>query len=75
MNEMIRALLASAKGNPVGLVMAMIALACYGGGQKLTESALEPWGTILQGLAGVLVLIAGAWVGRAKPQPPEDPPQ
>jgi hypothetical protein len=68
---MIQALLANAKGNPIGLVLAAVALVCYGGGQKLSESAVEPFGTILQGLAGVLVLIAGAWMKKKPEEPPK----
>jgi hypothetical protein len=70
MNELLRNLLGNAKGNPVGVVLAGLALVCYGGGQKLSEALVEPFGTILQGVAGVLVLVAGAWVGKKK-EPPQ----
>lgn len=71
MTEMIKQLLENAKGNPIGIVLAVIALACYGGGQSLTSHAVEPFGTILQGLSGVLVLIAGAWMKRKPPEGPK----
>ncbi len=74
MLDMIKAMLAGATNNPVGLFLAMCALAFYGGGQKLSESAVEPFGTIMQGFAGVLVLIAGAWMKRKPPTPPGTPP-
>jgi hypothetical protein len=67
MSELLRQLLVNAKGNPVGLVLASVALVCYGGGQKLSEALVEPFGTILQGVAGLLVLVAGAWAKRQEP--------
>ena len=72
MLPMITALLSKAKDNPVGLVLAAVALVLYKGGEAMPED-LEPFRAIVMGLGGVMVLVAGAWIGRAK-KPPEPPP-
>jgi hypothetical protein len=71
MKTLLAALSEKAKGNPVGVVLASLAIAVYGGGEALSEMAVEPWGTIVKGVGGLLCLVAGAWVARSKP--PEDP--
>ena len=76
MKELLASVMEKAKGNPVGLVLAAIAIAVYGGGEALSGANVEPWGTIIKGLGGVIVLIAGAWVSKSKPKDPPaaDPP-
>lgn len=64
MKELFAALADKAKGNPAGVALATCSIAIYGGGEALSGVHLEPWGTILQGIAGVLCLVAGAWVSK-----------
>lgn len=72
MKALLATLTEKAKGNPVGVVLASLSIAVYGGGDALTEMAVEPWGTIVKGVGGVLCLVAGAWVAKSKQQ---DPPK
>lgn len=72
MIPMITALITKAKDNPVGLVLAAVALVLYKGGESMPED-LEPFRAIVMGIGGVMVLVAGAWIGRKKKmEPPPD---
>lgn len=74
MLPIVTALISKAKDNPVGLVLAAIALVLYKGGEAMPED-LEPFRAIVMGLGGVMVLVAGAWIGRKKPPDDQGPPQ
>jgi hypothetical protein len=60
------------KGHPVAMVLAGIGLAVWGGGSTLSDTQIEPWGTLLQGLGALIGVIAGAIVTLAKKK---EPPQ
>ena len=66
MHALITALITRAKDNPVGLVLAAVALVLYKGGEAMPED-LEPFRAIVMGLGGVMVLVAGAWISHKKP--------
>jgi len=66
MKDMLIDLVAKLKGNKVGFGIAVTALSIYGAGEAMGLAAVEPFATIVKGVAGVLVLVAGAWVGKPK---------
>lgn len=57
MNDKIRSLVEVAKSNPRTSVLGVIVVALYGAGESMREQALEPWGSIVVGVAGVMTLI------------------
>jgi hypothetical protein len=72
MTELIKRIMS----NPKTTVLGGVILAVYGAGNTLAENAIQPWGDIVKGLAGVLVLIGFA-LAHDKPKggdssPPED---
>lgn len=71
MMQLLTSLIEKATGNPVGIVLALVALVLYKGGEAMPD-ATEPVRTVVMGIGGALALLAGAWVGRSKP--PEDKP-
>lgn len=73
MLPLLLSLIEKAKGNPVGIVLAVCAAVLYKGGEALPE-ALEPGRAIIMGAGGLLLVIAGAWVSKTKPKDPPDPP-
>jgi len=71
MKELLANLYTKAAGNPVGLGLAAVSIAIYGGGTALSEMHVEPWGTLVQGIAAVICLAAGAYVNRKPMDPPK----
>lgn len=47
------------KNNPKTSVLGIVALATYGAGETMHQNSIEPWGSIVLGVAGVMVLVAG----------------
>ena len=70
-------LLQKTKDNPVAKVLAIIAIAVWGGGYSLSEVPIEPWGTLVQGLGALIGVIALVVVGKSKPKdaPPAEAPK
>lgn len=66
-------LLQKTKDNPAAKVLAIVALAVWGGGYSLSEVPIEPWGTLVQGVGAAIGLAAMIVVGKSKPkEPPKD---
>jgi hypothetical protein len=70
LKELLANLYAKAAGNPVGLGLAAVSIAVYGAGSSLSEMHIEPWGTLVQGVAAAICLGAGAYVN-SKPKDPK----
>jgi hypothetical protein len=47
------------KNNPKTSVLGIASVAVYGAGETMHQSNIEPWGSIVLGVAGVMVLVAG----------------
>lgn len=58
MTEQLKTLISLARSNPQTTILGIIALALGGAGETLQENGVEPWGTILLGICGVVVLVA-----------------
>lgn len=59
------------KDNPKTSVLGIVCVALYGAGEALRASAIEPWGSIVIGVAGVATLIGLALAGdKPKGEPP-----
>ena len=62
MNELI----ARIKNNPKTSALGVICVGMYGAGEAMRANALEPWGSIVIGVAGVLTLVGLALAKDAK---------
>lgn len=76
----MKELIARIVGNPRTTVLGGVILAVYGAGDSLSSFTppIEPWGTIVKGIAGVLVLVGlGLALDKPKPSqlPPNEPPK
>jgi type IV secretory pathway VirB2 component (pilin) len=73
MKPFFATLMEKVKDHPVARVVAIVALAIWGGGCTLSEAQLEPAGTIVQGIGAIAGVIAGAVVLFSKPKalPPQ----
>jgi hypothetical protein len=60
-NEKIRSLIAAARDNPRTSILGVVAVALYGAGEGLREHAIEPWGSIVVGIGGLVVLVSMFW--------------
>jgi hypothetical protein len=45
--------------NPATSILGAAALAVYGAGETMHQNNVEPWGSIVLGIAGVMVLVGG----------------
>lgn len=45
------------KGNPKTTVLGGVCVALYGAGEAMRASGVEPWGSIVIGLAGMTTLV------------------
>lgn len=45
--------------NPATSALGVAALAVYGAGETMHQNNIEPWGSIVLGVAGLLVLVGG----------------
>lgn len=61
MNEKLRELVLAAKSNPRTSALGVVAIALYGAGETLRDHAIEPWGSIVVGLGGLVVLAGMLW--------------
>ena len=59
MNELIKKLIANAKGNPITTALGFLALSCAGAGTTLSSAGIEPWGSAVTGVAAFLALGLG----------------
>lgn len=67
MNEKLQGLIQTAIDNPKTTLLGIIAAAVVGAGQALSAYHVEPFGVIVTGVGGVLVLVTGV-IGRDKPK-------
>ena len=74
MIEMLKGIIAAPGKNPVGLVLAIVALALLGAGDSMSAHMVEPWGKLVSGLGAVFVLLAGYWAKKKAAEAPKDPP-
>lgn len=72
MTQFFAMLFEKAKGNPVGIVLVVVAFVIFKGCEALPE-AMEPFRTIGMGLGATIGVAGGAWVGRSRPS--EEPPK
>ncbi len=63
------------KGNPRTTWLAVVAGAMYAGGDYLHGNAIEPWGALLLGAAGIVGGLGLLLARDGKQPPPEGPPQ
>jgi hypothetical protein len=69
MTEILKSLIVSAKENPKTTALGLAAAAFGGAGEAMQNFGFEPWGSIVIGLAGLLVVVAGM-VAKDKPKTP-----
>ena len=70
MIEKLKAMMEAAKHDRKTSVCGVIAVALYGAGETMRSNAIEPWGSVVIGLAGLMTLLVMFW---AKDRKPEDP--
>ncbi len=64
MNELIKRI----KDNPKTTVLGGVCVALYGAGEAMRASSIEPWGSIVIGLAGLTTLVGLALARDGKPK-------